>query len=108
MSSFLDPSQLSLVLLLPTAALWGAVLLHDCFGARRPLRWLIGRAPDALCILLALVLPFAAASVGLWQWSDVHAMSGLATAAGGAFFLLLAVRSALKPLERRDSTSLPN
>ena len=88
-------SVVSLTLLVPSALMWLSVLVEARSGRDKMLRLIVGWAPDLALVLFALILPFSAASLGLWSWNTTQAMMGLVAAAVAGLLLLLVPVSAL-------------
>ena len=90
-------SGVSLLLLLPTAFLWIAVVINEQFGFERPLCWLTKRAPDIVLVGLTLVLPFATILFGVWGWRNGNEITGVFAALTGALFLLFSLIAMIWP-----------
>lgn len=101
-------SGVSLLLLLPTAFLWIAVVINEQFGFEQPLELLTKRSPDMILVGLALVLPFAAILLGMSCWQNGNDMAGLFAALVGTLFLAFSLIATIWPhgIQSRHQHSL--
>ena len=97
MFSVSDYTGVSFLLLLPTAFLWIAVVVQEQFGFEQPLKVLTSSAPDIVFVGLALLLPFATISFGLWEWNGAGEKVGLMAALIATMFLSFALIATIWP-----------
>jgi len=88
-------SGAGVLLLLPTTFLWLAVAAERFFGYERALELIARKASDTTFIALALLLPFAVISLGLWAWRGTGCLAGLIEAGLAAIFLVLTLCATL-------------